>query len=274
MEYLAGRRTIFELPIRLHGTDFQRHVWHVLTDINRLRHTYGMLALMAGCEGGSRAVGSAVGANPLHVIIPCHRVVEKSGRIGGYAGGGAVKFELLAREGKVVSVNAVPGRGFTRLIADAIPKVMGVTPAASLRRRDGAVLKASLRLCSLRSPFFHRRSGEMHMTEANSRMARLETDPVLREEAETIRIMTAMYCRGPPRHVGAPLTGSVPNAAPSSRMRSSALRAVRTVRRSPSAPSAASIVIAQREKAQAREVMRHAGPRLAASHPVLPSGIL
>ena len=71
------------------------------------------------------SVGSAVGANPLHVIIPCHRVVEKSGRIGGYAGGGAVKFELLAREGKVVSVNAVPGRGFTRLIADAIPKVMG-----------------------------------------------------------------------------------------------------------------------------------------------------
>ena len=126
MEYLAGRRTIFELPIRLHGTDFQRHVWHVLTDINYgYATTYGMLALMAGCEGGSRAVGSAVGANPLHVIIPCHRVVEKSGRIGGYAGGGAVKFELLAREGKVVSVNAVPGRGFTRLIADAIPKVMG-----------------------------------------------------------------------------------------------------------------------------------------------------
>ena len=98
----------------------------MLTDINYgCATTYGMLALMAGCEGASRAVGSAVGANPLHVIIPCHRVVEKSGRIGGYAGGGAVKFELLAREGKVVSVNAVPGRGFTRLIADAIPKVMG-----------------------------------------------------------------------------------------------------------------------------------------------------
>ena len=58
MEYLAGRRTIFELPIRLHGTDFQRHVWHVLTDINYgCATTYGMLALMAGCEGGSRAVG-------------------------------------------------------------------------------------------------------------------------------------------------------------------------------------------------------------------------
>ena len=66
MEYLAGRRTIFELPIRLHGTDFQRHVWHVLTDINYgCATTYGMLALMAGCEGGSRAVGSAVGANPV-----------------------------------------------------------------------------------------------------------------------------------------------------------------------------------------------------------------
>jgi O6-methylguanine-DNA--protein-cysteine methyltransferase len=61
MEYLAGRRTIFELPIRLHGTDFQRHVWHVLTDINYgCATTYGMLALMARCEGGSRAVGSAV----------------------------------------------------------------------------------------------------------------------------------------------------------------------------------------------------------------------
>ena len=99
----------------------------MLTDINYgCATTYGMLALMAGCEGLARAPSARPSApNPLHVIIPCHRVVEKSGRIGGYAGGGAVKFELLAREGKVVSVNAVPGRGFTRLIADAIPKVMG-----------------------------------------------------------------------------------------------------------------------------------------------------
>lgn len=53
------------------------------------------------------------------------RVERIIARTAGRCGGGAVKFELLAREGKVVSVNAVPGRGFTRLIADAIPKVMG-----------------------------------------------------------------------------------------------------------------------------------------------------
>lgn len=109
MEYLGDRRTIFTLPIRLHGTDFQRHVWQMLADIKYgCATTYGVLAIMARCEGGSRAVGSAVGANPLHVIIPCHRVIEKSGRIGGYAGGEAVKFELLACEGRVMSGDVLP----------------------------------------------------------------------------------------------------------------------------------------------------------------------
>ena len=114
MEYLAGRRTIFELPIRLHGTDFQRHVWHVLTDINYgCATTYGMLALMAGCEGGSRAVGSAVGANPLHVIIPCHRVVGTNGSLTGYAGGIDKKVKLLEWEHTDMTGLFVPREGTT-----------------------------------------------------------------------------------------------------------------------------------------------------------------
>ena len=82
------------------------------------------------------------------------------------------------------------------------------------------------------------------MTEANSRMARLETDPVLREEAETIRIMTAMYCRD------------------------------RTVRRSPSAPSAASIVIAQRRRRRRVRSCAMRGRVLRHRIPCFPSGIL
>ena len=84
------------------------------------------------------------------------------------------------------------------------------------------------------------------MTEANSRMARLETDPVLREEAETIRIMTAMYCRD--RHG----TSGRPDGASKHVCAKCRIHCYRA-----------------KEKAQAREVMRHAGPRLAASHPVL-----
>lgn len=125
MEYLKGRRWSFDVPIRLFGTAFQKRVWRVLTDVNYgCVTTYGMLALMAGCSGGSRAVGAAAGANPLHVIIPCHRVVEKSGRLGGYAGGRQVKFELIAGEGRRIGDKAVPKAGLSERMADALPKDM------------------------------------------------------------------------------------------------------------------------------------------------------
>ena len=88
------------------------------------------------------------------------------------------------------------------------------------------------------------------MTEANSRMARLETDPVLREEAEMIRIMTAMYCRD--RHGTSGRLACCPYGASKPVCAKCRIHCYRA-----------------KEKAQAREVMRHAGPRLAASHPVL-----
>lgn len=123
MEYLKGRRCSFELPIRLWGTDFQQRVWRGLTDVNYgCVTTYGMLALMLGCSGGSRAVGAAAGANPLHVIIPCHRLVQKSGRLGGYAGGRLVKIQLIAGEARRIGDKAVPTVGLSLRIADALPK--------------------------------------------------------------------------------------------------------------------------------------------------------
>ncbi len=107
------------------------------------------------------------------------------------------------------------------------------------------------------------------MTEANSRMARLETDPVLREEAETIRIMTAMYCRGTATaRRGAP-DGLCPEC---SAFLAYALKRLACCPYGASKPVCAKCRIhcyRAKEKAQAREVMRHAGPRLAASHPVL-----
>lgn len=91
---------------RLSATRLARADRHQLRLRHHLRHAQPS---WQGCEAARAPSARPSAANPLHVIIPCHRVVEKSGRIGGYAGGGAVKFELLAREGKVVSVNAVPG---------------------------------------------------------------------------------------------------------------------------------------------------------------------
>lgn len=106
------------------------------------------------------------------------------------------------------------------------------------------------------------------MTEANSRMARLETDPVLREEAETIRIMTAMYCRDRHGTSGRP-DGLCPEC---SAFLAYALKRLACCPYGASKPVCAKCRIhcyRAKEKAQAREVMRHAGPRLAASHPVL-----
>lgn len=99
MQYLNGFRDRFDLPIRLVGTKFQEHVWRQLSDVGYgTVMSYGDLAAMSGRPNGARAIGAAVGANPLHLIIPCHRIVEKSGGIGGYAGGLDVKRELIRRE--------------------------------------------------------------------------------------------------------------------------------------------------------------------------------
>lgn len=99
LEYLAGVRTAFTLPIALHGDGFQRRVWERLTAIPYGETvTYGEIARELGDPTLARAVGGAVGHNPLSVIVPCHRVVGKDGKLTGYAGGLERKRFLLNLE--------------------------------------------------------------------------------------------------------------------------------------------------------------------------------
>jgi methylated-DNA-[protein]-cysteine S-methyltransferase len=100
-EYFAGERRVFDLPLRPSGTEFQRRVWEVLATVPwGTTTTYGALAARLGLpSGASRAVGAANGANPLPVVLPCHRVVGSDGRLTGYAGGLERKAALLRLEG-------------------------------------------------------------------------------------------------------------------------------------------------------------------------------
>jgi methylated-DNA-[protein]-cysteine S-methyltransferase len=102
-EYFAGVRQAFELPVRYAvGTAFQRSVWDRLAALGFGEVTsYGQLGLEIGKPGSGRAVGGAVGANPLPLLIGCHRVLAANGRITGYSAGEGVptKVWLLAHEG-------------------------------------------------------------------------------------------------------------------------------------------------------------------------------
>lgn len=98
-EYFQGRRRQFALPLNPVGTDFQRQVWHALTQIPYgAACTYKELASATGRPKASRAVGSACHRNPLPIVIPCHRVIGSNGSLTGYAGGLALKAKLLKLE--------------------------------------------------------------------------------------------------------------------------------------------------------------------------------
>ena len=98
-EYLAGERREFTLAYHLNGTPFQQRVWQALLEIPYgTVETYGELAGRIGQSGAARAVGGANGANRIPIVIPCHRVIASSGKIGGYSGGLDVKRALLAIE--------------------------------------------------------------------------------------------------------------------------------------------------------------------------------
>ncbi len=100
-QYLRGERTRFELPLDLAGgTPFQRDVWQALLSIG-CGHTtsYGALSQQLGRPAAVRAVGAAVGRNPVSVVVPCHRVLGKDGALTGYAGGLDRKSALLQLEG-------------------------------------------------------------------------------------------------------------------------------------------------------------------------------
>jgi methylated-DNA-[protein]-cysteine S-methyltransferase len=100
-DYFAGSRDRFDLPLDLsHGTAFQQSVWQALLAIPRGRTTsYGALGASVGKPAAVRAVGAAVGRNPISVIVPCHRVLGSDGSLTGYAGGLARKTALLELEG-------------------------------------------------------------------------------------------------------------------------------------------------------------------------------
>jgi len=98
-EYFRQKRQSFDLPLAAHGTAFQQRVWDALREIAFGTTTsYGALAAQLGSPKAARAVGSANGANPICLIVPCHRVIATNGTLGGFAFGLAIKEALLAHE--------------------------------------------------------------------------------------------------------------------------------------------------------------------------------
>jgi len=98
-EYFKGKRKDFDIPIAPEGTKFQRKVWDALRDIPfGETRSYGQIARLMGNEKACRAVGAANGKNPLPIVIPCHRIIGKNGRLTGFAGGLDVKEKLLSIE--------------------------------------------------------------------------------------------------------------------------------------------------------------------------------
>jgi methylated-DNA-[protein]-cysteine S-methyltransferase len=98
-DYWAGRRARFELPLDAQGTPFQRSVWDALRRIGAGQTTtYGAVARAVGAPRAVRAVGAAIGRNPLSIVVPCHRVLGSDGSMTGYAGGVPRKTALLQLE--------------------------------------------------------------------------------------------------------------------------------------------------------------------------------
>jgi methylated-DNA-[protein]-cysteine S-methyltransferase len=99
VEFVEGKRQVFELPLDMRGTAFQVEVWTALRDIPYGEtRSYAEMAEIVGRPTAVRAVGTANGANPLSLVVPCHRVVNTGGKLGGYAGGLELKQKLLAME--------------------------------------------------------------------------------------------------------------------------------------------------------------------------------
>jgi O-6-methylguanine DNA methyltransferase len=98
-EYFKGKRKEFDFDVAVNGTDFQKRVWKELSKISHGSHkSYKEIAKALRKPGAVRAVGTAVGSNPLSIVVPCHRVLTASGKLGGFAGGLSSKKTLLAVE--------------------------------------------------------------------------------------------------------------------------------------------------------------------------------
>jgi O-6-methylguanine DNA methyltransferase len=99
-DYFAGQRaSVADIPLEFHGAAFEQRVWRALLEIPAGEtRSYGAIAKALGCAGASRAVGLANGANPIAIIVPCHRVIGASGSLTGYGGGLERKQWLLDHE--------------------------------------------------------------------------------------------------------------------------------------------------------------------------------
>lgn len=101
-EYFDRKRKTFEFDIDLIGTDFQKSVWNALLNIPYgTVKSYSEIARQIGQPTALRAVGNANGANPIPIVVPCHRVIAKNGTLGGYGGGLDMKRKLLFLEGVI-----------------------------------------------------------------------------------------------------------------------------------------------------------------------------
>lgn len=103
-EYAAGRRTTFDAPLALAGSEWQKAVWRELTRIPfGETRSYGEIADSLGRPGAARAVGRANASNVLPLVVPCHRVISADGTLGGFNGGLHLKTRLLEHERQVLS---------------------------------------------------------------------------------------------------------------------------------------------------------------------------
>ncbi|HVL48837.1 MAG TPA: methylated-DNA--[protein]-cysteine S-methyltransferase [Candidatus Thermoplasmatota archaeon] len=138
-EYFTGVRRRFDLPLAPEGTAFQKRAWRELRAIPYGRRTtYGAIAERLGDGGAARAVGAATGANPLAIVVPCHRVVSATGALTGYSHGVARKKWLLVHESRVaagdpyVTLDIGPSRRLT-------PRGPPSETAPAPRKRDRSI---------------------------------------------------------------------------------------------------------------------------------------
>lgn len=100
-EYIKNGRAVFSVPLDLYGTEFQLAVWKALMDIPYGEtYSYSDIAEMIRKPSAVRAVGAAIGKNPVLITVPCHRVIGKNGKLTGFRGGLEMKKQLLALEGR------------------------------------------------------------------------------------------------------------------------------------------------------------------------------
>lgn len=137
VEYFAGERQQFDVPLKLAGTQFQQRVWQELMKIPfGTTITYAELAQRVGNPNASRAVGHANGRNPISIIVPCHRVIGAAGKLTGYAGGLNKKQWLLDWEHRAIAAE----HGY---LFDAA----GMSPRHVLTRSTAGVSALTARTC-------------------------------------------------------------------------------------------------------------------------------